>query len=111
MRFAEDGDRGESRLGRSGIGIYRRLAGKQGQEKANMKVGTPVTILCNAGAVEKGTAGEATKFVGNVAKGQSGLYQGPVPGKLGKEGWHVVSLGAWDVPLHSSQFAEVFLGK
>jgi hypothetical protein len=68
------------------------------------KVGVPVKILVRCGAVAKGTCGSATHFIETVEPGQQGLYVGKVPGPLGKKDWHVVSLGAYDVPLHSSQF-------
>jgi hypothetical protein len=69
-----------------------------------MKPGTPVKILIKAGAVERGTAGIATKTIGEIAPGQLGLYQRALP-ETGPE-WHVVSVGAWDVALHASHFVE-----
>jgi hypothetical protein len=69
-----------------------------------MTQGTPVKILVKAGCVERGTAGRATKFCGTVEPGQNGLYLYPCPGTLKREDWHVIAFGAWDVPLHRSQF-------
>src|SRR5574341_144336 len=61
--------------------------------------GTPVEILIHAGAVERGRAGVATRFCGDVQAGQLGLYQGPMPGKLGKDGWHVIQFREAEHPL------------
>ena len=72
-----------------------------------MQPNSSVRILIKAGAVEKGRAYSATRFVGTVEPGQLGIYQGPMTGEMGDQGWHVVSLGAWDVPLHQSQFEPV----
>jgi len=69
-----------------------------------MNIGDSVRITITAGAVLKGSAYFATKFVGTVAPGTPGLYQGPMTGDLGAEGWHIVSYGAWDIALHESQF-------
>ena len=72
-----------------------------------MERGTAVRILVKAGCVERGKAGQATKFCSNAEPGQTGLYIGPLPGSLANEDWHVVGFGACDVPLHRSQFEEV----
>lgn len=72
-----------------------------------MKRGTTVRILVKAGCVERGKAGRVTKFCGNAEPGQTGLYAGPLPGSLAAEDWHVIAFGAWDVPLHRSQFEEI----
>ena len=72
---------------------------------ANMTaIGTAVKILIRAGAVPKGQAYTATKYVGTIEPGRVGLYQGLMAGELGQEGWHIVALGAWDIPLHESHF-------
>jgi len=72
-----------------------------------MTPGTKVRVLVKAGCVERGKAGEATKFVGSMEPGQTGLYLYPCPGTLQGEDWHVITFGAWDVPLHSSQFEAI----
>ena len=69
-----------------------------------MTPGTPVRILIGAGCVRRGTAGTSTRFVGVVEPGQAGLYHGPCPGPLQGEDWHVIAVGNYDVPLHSSHF-------
>lgn len=71
-----------------------------------MEQGAAVRITIKAGAVARNTAYSATRFVGTVYPGQQGLYIGPLAGKLRAEGWHLVSVGDWDVPLHRSQFEE-----
>ena len=68
-----------------------------------MKQGTSIKILIKAGCVKRGTAGHATKFCGTAEPGQTGIYLYPLAGSL--KDWHVVGFGAWDVPLHKSQFA------
>jgi len=66
--------------------------------------GQSVRILVRAGCVERGEAGYATKFCGDVKPGQVGLYLYPLPGSFKGMDWHVIAFGAWDVPLHRSQF-------
>jgi hypothetical protein len=75
-------------------------------EGPSIHYGTPVRFLANLGAVERGMAGRATKFVGTATAGQTGLYLQPLPG-IGEDDWHVLAFGAWDVPAHRSQFEEL----
>lgn len=72
-----------------------------------MKRGTVVEVTIDAGAVPRGEAGYATKTVATVTRGTRGRYDGPCPGKLGREDWHVIAVNEFDVPLHVSQFREV----
>ena len=72
-----------------------------------MKLGTPIRILIKAGCVKRGTAEHSTKFCGTAEPGQTGIYLYPCPGSLEGEGWHVVGVGEWDVPLHQSHFEEL----
>ena len=67
-------------------------------------IGAPVEILVRAGGFKKGQAYSAYQFEGAVEPGQGGIYQGLMSGPMGEQGWHLVSVGALDVPLHASQF-------
>ena len=67
--------------------------------------GTPVRFTAQLGAVDRGTVLGAIRFVGAVQPGQQGLYQEPI--LIGKEPWHIIQFGAWDVPAAEGQFEAI----
>lgn len=69
-------------------------------------VNTPVMATVNLGAVDRGCAETATKFIGVMSKGQTGFYLRPAPSPE-DESWHVLAFGAWDILAALGQFVKV----